>query len=116
MLDLGPLLVLRRVFIVSVDDAFHEEMGPPKPRLPERRHERNTSRAKQSTYLFLVFYHSAVIFFALSAFACDNRRVCNRDVEAPPQNPVDACNGVRDMVLFSLTRATGDINENSFVT
>ena len=31
MLDLCPLLVLRRVFVIRVDNTLDEEMGPPKP-------------------------------------------------------------------------------------
>ena len=33
MLDLCPLLVLRLVFVVRVDNTFEKEMSPPEPRL-----------------------------------------------------------------------------------
>ena len=70
---------------------------------------------KRSTYLLLVLYHRTVTFFTLPASTCDNRRIRDRDVEAPSQNPVDACNGVRYVVFLAFSWTTIDVDINPLV-
>lgn len=66
-------------------------------------------------YLFFVFNDCPEPPSRLASGTCDDRGVPNCHVETPPQDAVDGRNGVGDVVLFTLTMPSGEIDVYSLV-
>ena len=68
-----------------------------------------------SSYLFLVFDDGTIVNPTLGAFDSDDGRVRDGDIKISPQDTVDRCDWVGNVILLPFTRSAGDVNEDALV-